>query len=266
METLGGIATRARRIVVKVGTSVLTEVGGDQLSPARVQAIAAQVARVHRARREIIVVTSGAIGAGMRILGYRARPRALPRLQAASAVGQGRLMHLYESAFAEQGFHAAQLLLTREDLQDRRRLNVQAALKTLLTAGVIPVINENDSVSTEEIRVGDNDQLAAHVATLAEAQLLILLSDVNGFRRDPDDPATVMRVVPLTPGVTPRHARRAHGSRRVISTGGMRTKVLAARIAAASGIPTVIANGHAADVLTDIVLAGKNPGTLFMPR
>ncbi len=258
--------TSAKRIVVKVGTSVLTERHGDQLSPDRVQAIADQVAAVHRAGREVIVVTSGAIGAGMRILGYRARPRDLPRLQAASAVGQGRLMHLYESAFAHRGFHAAQLLITKDDLHDRRRLNVKATLTTLLAAGVIPVINENDSVSVEEIRVGDNDQLAAHVAVLAEAQLLILLSDVAGFYTNPDGGGARRGVVRQVRGVTPALARLARGSRKATSTGGMQTKLLAAKLATAHGIPTMVVDGHGAEILTDVVVRGQNPGTIFLPE
>ncbi|OGX41258.1 MAG: glutamate 5-kinase [Omnitrophica WOR_2 bacterium RIFCSPHIGHO2_02_FULL_68_15] len=256
------ILTRAKRIVVKVGTSVLTERGGDQLSPARVHAIAEQVAAVHRAGRQVLVVTSGAIGAGMRILGYRSRPTELSRLQAASAVGQGRLMHLYESAFAEQGCHAAQLLLTKEDLRGRRRLNAKATLKTLLGAGVIPVINENDSVSVEEIRVGDNDQLAAHVAVLADAQLLMILSDVDGFRPDPRDPTTIARVIhAITPAIT----RAAGGSTKATSTGGMQTKLSAARIGMAHQIRTLVVNGHDYDVLTGTLLNGEARGTLFTP-
>lgn len=256
------VLKHAKRIVVKVGTSVLTERGGDQLSPARVHAIAEQVAAVHRAGRELIVVTSGAIGAGMRILGYRHRPKDLPRLQAASAVGQGRLMHLYESAFAERGFHAAQLLLTKEELRDQRRLNVKATLSTLLKAGVIPVINENDSVSTEEIRVGDNDQLAAHVAVLAGAQLLMILSDVNGFRPDPRHPTVVRRTIHR---ITPAIRRAAGGSAKATSTGGMRTKLLAAQIAMGQGIRTLVVNGHDQDVLTSVLLRGATRGTLFTP-
>lgn len=254
------LLTKARRIVVKVGTSVLTERHGDQLSPARVHVLAAQMATIRRARREVIVVTSGAIAAGMRILGYRRRPKDLPRLQAASAVGQGRLMHLYESAFAEQGFHAAQLLLTRDDLQDRRRLNVKATLGTLLAAGVIPVINENDSVSTDEIRVGDNDQLAAHVAVLAQAQLLLILSDVDGFRLDPR-----RRFLRVVRRITAAHRRAAGGSARAMSTGGMATKLLAAQIGMEEGIRTVIVDGHEHDVLTRVLLDGEPCGTLFTP-
>lgn len=250
----------AKRIVVKVGTSVLTERGGDQLSPSRVHAIAEQVAAVRRAGREVLVVTSGAIGAGMRILSYRHRPNELSRLQAASAVGQGRLMHLYESAFAEQGCHAAQLLLTKEDLRGQRRRNVQATLTTLLKAGVIPVINENDSVSTDEIRVGDNDQLAAHVAVLARAHLLMILSDVDGFRLDPRDPLKIERVVRA---ITPAIRRAAGGSTKATSTGGMQTKLLAAQIARREGIGTMLVNGYDHDALTSVLLDGASRGTLF---
>lgn len=252
----------AKRIVVKVGTSVLTERGGDQLSPARVHAIAEQVAKVHRARREIIVVTSGAIAAGMRILGYRARPKVLHNLQAASAVGQGRLMHLYEEAFAKHGFHAAQLLLTRDDLCGQRRLNAKATLTTLLEAGAIPVINENDSVSTDEIRVGDNDQLAAEVAVLADAQLLVILTDVDGFRH-PDTSEVIPRVSRAELD-TVQHL--AKGTDKATSAGGMHTKLLAARLVMNNSISLVVANGSGGSyALTEIVLDGKNPGTVFTP-
>lgn len=252
----------ATRIVVKVGTSVLTERGGDQLSPARVRAIAAQVAQVHRARREVIVVTSGAIAAGMRILGYRARPKVLHNLQAASAVGQGRLMHLYEVAFARHGFHAAQLLLTKDDLRGQRRLNAKATLATLLAAGTIPVINENDSVSTDEIRVGDNDQLAAEVAVLAEAQLLIILTDVDGFH-DPRTSVVIPRVSRVDLDAVQHLAK---GTDKVTSAGGMQTKLLAAQLVMDHHIPLVVANGSGgSEALIEIVLDGRNPGTVFTP-
>lgn len=260
MPLIREVLTGARRIVVKVGTSVLTEPGGDQLSPSRVHAIAEQVAKVHRAGREVIVVSSGAIAAGMQILGYRHRPTALPRLQAASSVGQGRLIHLYESAFAEQGFHAAQLLLTRDDLQGPRRRNVRATLTTLLAAGTIPIINENDSVAVDEIRVGDNDQLSAHVAVLAGAQLLILLSDVNGLRQKKDDPTTLIH---WAPGISPSLRRLADESDKATSTGGMRTKLLAAQIAVSANIVTIITDGRQPQALTDVVLDGQQRGTAF---
>lgn len=264
MSHPGNFLTSAKRIIVKVGTSVLTERGGDQLSPARVHEMAEQVANVHRAGREVIVVTSGAIGAGMRILGYVHRPKNLARLQAASAVGQGRLMQLYESAFAERGFHAAQLLLTKEDFLGQRRRNAKATLDTLVTAGVIPVINENDSVSTDEIRVGDNDQLAAHVAVLAEAQLLMILSDVDGFLFRPGLKHSA-RVEPVIHKITPAIRRAAGGSATATSTGGMQTKLLAAQIAMEKNIRTVITNGHCHDVLTSALLNGEGRGTLLTP-
>jgi len=249
----------AKRIVVKVGTSVLTERGGDQLSPARVATIAKQVGRIHRAHREIIVVTSGAIAAGMHVLRYKTRPRALQHLQAASAVGQWRLMALYEQAFKRQGFHAAQLLLTKNDLEDRRKLNVKATLDTLLNAGIIPVINENDSVSTEEIRVGDNDQLAAHVAVLAGAQLLIILTD-DALRNDK------WEIVPQVSRADIRLAKSwAKDTNKATSAGGMQTKLLAAELATAQGIQLVIANAGGSYTLTQVVLEGKNPGTVFTP-
>ncbi len=249
----------AKRIVVKVGTSVLTERGGDQLSPARVEAIAKQIGRIHRASREVIVVTSGAIAAGMHVLGYKARPKDLHNLQAASAVGQWRLMALYEQAFKRHGFHAAQLLLTKDDLEDRRKLNVKATLDTLLHAGIIPVINENDSVSTEEIRVGDNDRLAAYVAALADAQAIVIWTD-DGFRNDQ------WEIVPhVSRADLPLAKSWAKGTNKATSAGGMQTKVEAADFATARGIQLVIANAGGSYTLSQIVLDGKNPGTVFTP-
>lgn len=249
----------AKRIVVKFGTSVLTEPGGDQLSPALVEAFAKEVGKIHREHREVIVVTSGAIAAGMQVLGYEARPKDLHNLQAASAVGQWRLMALYEQAFTRQGFHAAQLLLTKEDLKEQRRLNVKATLDTLLKAGVIPVINENDSVSTDEIRVGDNDQLAAHVAILADAQSIIIWTD-DGFRNDK------WEIVPQVSRADLDLAKTwAKDTNKATSAGGMQTKLQAADLATAQGIHLVIANAGGSYTLTQVVLEGKNPGTVFTP-
>ena len=250
----------AKRIVVKVGTSVLTEPGKDRLSPARVRDIAQRVGEVHRAGREVIVVTSGAIAAGMDVLGYRARPKDLHQLQAASAVGQWRLMSLYEQAFGQQNFHAAQMLLTNDDLKHRRQ-NIKATLNTLLERRVIPVINENDSVSTEEIRVGDNDQLAAHVAVLAGADLLIILTDVNGLRND------AAQVVQQVSRAELNKAKQwARGTDKATSAGGMRTKLLAAELVTDKNIRLAMADGSSGGyVLTQIALEGKNPGTLFTP-
>lgn len=253
--------TSAKRLVVKVGTSVLTPPGGAQLSQQRVHDIAKQVGDIHRQGREIIVVTSGAIAAGMRVLGYTARPTQLDQLQAASAIGQWRLMALYEKAFSEQGFHAAQILLTRDDFQDQRRRNVKATLDTLLRAGVIPVINENDSVSTEEIRVGDNDQLAAQVAMLAGAPLLIILTDVDGLRR----PGTTVPIAEVTRAELDEVERWAKDTDKATSAGGMRTKVLAARLAMEHEITLVVANGGGGPTLTKIALEGQPLGTVFNP-
>ncbi len=261
-QNVAQMIQKASRVVIKVGTSVLTDAKSKKLSYVKVQAIAKQVAQIHKANRQVLVVSSGAIGAGMRSLGYKSRPHDLSKLQAASAVGQGKLMHLYESAFSHQGFHAAQILLTRDDLHDRRRyLNAKATLSTLLSAGVIPVVNENDTISTEEIRVGDNDQLAGLVAALAEADLLILLSDVDGFCRG----GRGTELIPVVTKVTAELERLAKGSGKATSTGGMKTKLQAAKASMASGIPMLMANGHKANVLSDAVLKGKWRGTLFLP-
>ena len=172
----------ARRIVVKVGTRLLTDIPGTEKRD-RVTALVSELARLRDCGYEVLLVTSGAIGAGMVVLGTDRRPTSLPRLQAHAAVGQSRLMYLYESACTSHGFHCAQILLTSEDLFDRERhLNVVCCLEALLSEGVLPVVNENDSVSVEEIKFGDNDILAAYTAAMLRAELTVLLTTVEGFR------------------------------------------------------------------------------------
>ena len=250
-----------RRVVVKIGTSVLAGEGKAVVSRHAVESVAAEAAALRRAGIEVILVTSGAIGAGMGVLGFKSRPRRdLAKLQAAAAAGQGRLMQWYSGALEREGYHAAQLLLTREDLEDPRRYrNVKATLTTLLKAKAIPIINENDTVSTEEIRYGDNDLLSAHVALLTRADLLAILSDVDRFR-GPDGPQT------LVTRITPEMERAAGGAGRVVSSGGMRTKLEAARLVMAGGIPMVFMNGRRPGSLAGTILKKELRGTWFVPR
>lgn len=249
-----------KRLVVKVGTSVLTDSHGIRVTSDRVEAIAAEAAELWKAGKEVVVVTSGAIGVGMGILGLKKRPTELEILQAAAAIGQGRLLQWYSTYLEREGFHVGQILLTRDDLENRRRyLNAKATLRTLLNAGVVPIINENDTISVEEIRYGDNDVLSAHVAALVDADLLVVLSDVEGLR-GPEG------LQPLITEITPELESLAKGSTKATSTGGMRTKLEAAKIAMAGGIPMLLTNGRSPKPLRRAILEKEFAGTLFLPR
>jgi glutamate 5-kinase len=252
--------TRASRLVIKVGSSLVTN-DGRGLDHSAVARWAAEIAQLTLAGKSIILVSSGAIAEGMQRLGWPTRPRAIHDLQAAAAVGQMGLVQAYETAFAKYGLHTAQVLLTHEDLADRRRyLNARTTLTTLLALRVIPVINENDTVTTDEIRFGDNDTLGALVTNLVEADVLVLLTDQKGlFTADPRrDPAATL--VATAAAGDPELERMAGGAGSALGRGGMLTKVLAARRAARSGATTIIACGREPDVLARLN-AGERIGT-----
>ena len=258
------IMKNVKRLVLKIGSRVLT--GEDrELDLGVIAGIAEQVATARAEGREVILVTSGAVAAGRGVLGLADRPRTIPEKQAAAAVGQTRLMRAYEDAFDRQGLTCAQLLLTHADLADRTRfLNARATIETLLACGAVPVINENDTVAVEEIKFGDNDNLSALVTNLADAQLLVILTDIDGFydadpRENPD-----ARLVPLVRVITREVERAAGGSGSAIGTGGMATKIAAAKKAGKSGAATLMANGKTPASLT-LALAGEEVGTLFLP-
>jgi len=250
------------RLVIKVGSSLVTNEGRgiDHTAVAR---WAAEIARLTLAGKSIILVSSGAIAEGMQRLGWSTRPRAIHDLQAAAAVGQMGLVQAYETAFAQYGLHTAQVLLTHEDLADRRRyLNARTTLTTLLGLRVIPVINENDTVTTDEIRFGDNDTLGALVTNLVEADVLVLLTDQQGlFTADPRRDPTATLVETAVAG-DPDLERMAGGVGSTIGRGGMLTKIIAAKRAARSGAATIIACGREPDVLTRL-FAGEPLGTLL---
>ncbi len=254
------LAKKAKRWVVKVGTSALTDEQQLVVSKHCVESIASEIVGLWHSKREVILVTSGAIGIGMGVLGLKTRPTDLAKLQAAAATGQGKLMQWYTGRMEEAGGrHAAQVLLTRGDLEDRqRRLNVKATLETLLAAGIVPIINENDTVSTEEIRYGDNDLLSAHVATLVEADLLLILTDVDQMA-GPTDPLSVVREI------TPELERAARGTNKPSSTGGMRSKLEAAKIVMAHRIPMAVMNGRGRLNLFELVQGVERKGTWFIP-
>jgi len=251
---------QARRIVVKVGSRVLVGHSG-RPNPRRIAALADAAASIRAGGRELVLVSSGAIAAGMEELGWRRRPKRLPDLQMAAAVGQLRLMALYARHFRHHGCQIAQVLLTHDALNVRERhLNARTTLINLLRHRIVPIINENDAVSVEEIRFGDNDLLAALVAMLVDADLLILLTTVDGLRAPAGDGRT--RRVPWLPSVTPRELTLVFGCRNELSTGGMASKLQSAHNVARAGIPVVIADGRRPDVLVR-VLAGEDVGTLI---
>lgn len=253
----------ARRFVVKVGSSLVTN-RGEGLDVAAIARWAQQIAKLRAQGKEIVLVSSGAIAEGMQRLGWKARPRRMHQLQAAAAVGQMGLIQVYETCFREHGLHTAQVLLTHADLADRQRyLNARSTLLTLLELGVIPVINENDTVVTDEIRFGDNDTLGALVTNLIEADYLIILTDQAGlYTADPrlDPAATVIRSAKAGDAALEEVAGGAGSS---VARGGMITKVIAAKRAARSGASTIIASGHEADVLLRLARA-EHIGTLLV--
>lgn len=253
---------RYKRIVIKIGTSVITT-EDNRLDRNRIKGIAAQAAELLDGGVEVIIVTSGAIGAGMGILKKGVRPQSLPELQACAAVGQSRLMKLYEEFFRKKGYAAAQMLVTQEDLTDRKRyLNVKNTLWTLLKQRVVPVINENDTVSTDEIRFGDNDRLSSLVANLAEADLLVMLTSVEGLCALDREGKRGIRCISVVEKITKEIEGFAVAQKSRLGVGGMVTKLQAAKIATSSGIPCVIANGAKKGVILKIINREKE-GTFF---
>lgn len=257
------------RIVVKVGTSTLAHVGG-RLNIRRVELLCKVLSDLKNAGYEVVLVSSGAIGMGVGKLGLDGRPGDMPGKQAAAAVGQCELMYTYDKMFSEYGHIVAQILLTADDIQDKRRSkNVHDTLLRLLQWGALPVINENDAVATDEIgiqtTIGENDTLSAIVARLLEADALVLLSDIDGlYTADPrTNPDAVL--IPVVERITPEILSLAGGSGSSLGTGGMATKLKAAQIATEAGIDMIIANGEAPEALYDL-FDGKQVGTRFIGK
>lgn len=250
----------SRRVVVKIGSRVLVQRNG-RLDSRRMTELVAGIASLRREGRDVIVVSSGAIACGLQTLGMKKKPADLPTLQMAAAVGQSRLMAAYDQLFTRRKCRIGQVLLTHDDLQHRRRhLNARNTMLKLLEHGVIPVINENDVVSVDEIKFGDNDALASRSAMLVQADLLVLLTTVNGFHA-PDAKGRSRRVDFLT-DVNAETLSHAKGKGSDLSTGGMASKLTTAAEAARMGTTVVIANGRQADILRKIA-AGVNVGTLI---
>ena len=252
---------KTKRCVVKLGSALLTNAGAG-LDTQAIAGWVAQMAAVRNRGIELVLVTSGAVAVGMQRMSVTTRPHALFELQAMAAIGQMGLVQHYESAFQRHGLHTAQVLLTHDDLANRRRyLNARSTFRSLLDLGVIPVVNENDTVATDEIRFGDNDTLAALVANLVEADLLIILTDQKGlFERDPRNDSTAALVAESEAG--DKKLLEMAGGSGTLGRGGMRSKLMAAEKAARSGAATVIASGREPDVLTRL-LAGEPIGTLL---
>jgi glutamate 5-kinase len=253
-----------KRFVIKIGSNILShELGG--LDSGAIMSIARHISKVLSPGNEVVIVSSGAVAAGLEKLGLKSRPRDIVLKQAAAAIGQSSLMWSYEKAFREHKHKVAQVLLSREDFSDRKRyINVKNTIRTLLSYGIIPVINENDTVTTDEIKFGDNDNLAALVAILAEAERLIILSDVDGlYSQDPRmNPSAA--IIPCVEVITPEIENIAGGAGSAVGTGGMYSKILAAKKATSHGIAVSIISGRRPELLAAI-MEGTESGTYFKP-
>lgn len=257
-----GMANNIRRIVVKVGTSTLIHASGKP-NLRRINELVECLVDLSHNGIECILVSSGAIGIGMSHLRLNHRGKTLSEKQALAAVGQGLLMHLYERKFSEFGATAAQILLTRDDLADRQRfLNARNTIHELLKLDVVPVINENDTVSVDEIRFGDNDSLAALVSILIDADLVVLFTDVDGLYTDNPVINPLAEKIHRVPTITEELEQIAGSAGSYVGTGGMKTKIEAAKIATSAGVPLIIASGDQPQLIYDIV-EGKEVGTYF---
>jgi glutamate 5-kinase len=253
-----------RRVVIKIGSRVLTDAGG-ALDMAIIGRICGEIAALRRHGLQVVIVSSGAIAAGRSELGLADKPRTIPHKQAAAAVGQTRLMRAYEMALAPHTLKTAQVLLTSEDLGSRQRfLNARATLDALLGFGIIPIINENDTVVVDEIKFGDNDNLSALVTNVVEAHLLLILTDIEGFYSADPNCHPDAKMIPLIRVITREVERAAGGSGSKVGTGGMATKVAAAKKAGKNGVATIMVSGKQSGNIT-LALQGEEVGTLFLP-
>ncbi|MDU0459803.1 MAG: glutamate 5-kinase [Geobacteraceae bacterium] len=253
-----------KRVVIKIGSRVLTD-SDASLDMTVICRISRDISELRKLGIQVVVVSSGAIAAGRSELGLTEKPRTIPHKQAAAAVGQSLLMRAYEGAMAPYGLKVAQLLLTHEDLGSRQRfLNARATIDALLGFGIIPVINENDTVVVDEIKFGDNDNLSALVTNVAEAQLLLILTDIEGFySSDPNHDPTA-RLIPLVKVITREIERAAGCSGSSVGTGGMATKVAAAKKAGKNGVATIMLSGKREGIIL-AAMRGEEVGTLFLP-
>ena len=256
----------ARRIVIKVGTSTLAHSESGKLNLYRIEHLIREIADLHNAGKEIIFVTSGAIAAGIGKMNLKAKPETIPENQALAAIGQGVLMHIYEKFFAEYGQTIGQILLTKENASDEHaRENSRNSLKTILEMGAIPVVNENDAVAVDEIKIGDNDNLSAIVAAMMSAEVLIILSDIDGLYTSNPQKDKSARLIDEVPEINSEIERIAGGAGTKLGTGGMFTKIQAAKVATAGGVTMLIINGSVNGNLRR-ALNGENVGTIFPRR
>ena len=259
------ILSKVKKIVVKIGTGVLTTDDG-YLDKTQIKGLAEQVSGLKRMGYDVAVVSSGAIGSGMGELGIVKRPSTLPELQAVAAIGQSKLISMYDECFKTYGYHAAQILLTREDFEDRQRyLNTCNTIHTLFQLNSIPVINENDTISVDEIRFGDNDALSALVTNLLNAELLIILSSVDGLYDKCPTAKGKASVIPLVENVSDEVRGLAFNLKTQRGVGGMQTKLDAVSTVTNAGESVIIANGRTSGILKRVV-EGDNVGTLFLPK
>jgi len=262
-EERSRILKGAKRILVKIGSGVLT--GTDGLDLEIIEQLVDEISAYSKKGFHFVIVSSGAIASGTNRMGFKEKLKSLPQKQAAAAVGQGRLMRVYSQAFGRHNLITAQILLTMSDLTDRQRfLNVRNTLSTLMEWGVIPIINENDTVSVDEIKFGDNDNLAAMMANITDASLLVNLTNTEGlYDRDPRG-SQASRLIPLVREITAQIEEAASSEADTVGMGGMRSKVIAAKKVTAFGIPYIIAHGKKAGIVGEI-LSGQETGTLFLP-
>jgi len=259
------ILRRVRRVVIKIGSQILSSPEG--IEESRLRALVRELAALHDQKKEIVVVSSGAVAAGMTRLGRKERPKSIPEKQALAAVGQIKLMALYERHFSKFDKSVAQVLLTHADLANRQRyINAKHTFQTLLELSIVPIVNENDTVAVEEMKFGDNDHLSALVATLLGADLLVILSDVEGvYDRDPrvfND----ARLIPLIDDIKKAKGAINGMSQSALGTGGIATKVTAGEEAAAAGIPTIISSGLGARAVERVFAIEEQVGTLILPE
>lgn len=259
------IIKSAKKVIIKLGTTVLVN-SENKLNSSAFRNFAEEIAELKSSGRTVTIVSSGAIAGGVTLLGLKSYPKTVEEKQAVAAVGQSYLMRFYEEAFVHHNIKIAQVLLTHDDFFDRKRyVNAKRTLTKLFDMGVIPIVNENDTVSTEEIRIGDNDTLSAKLTGVVDADLLIILSDIDGlYDRDPKTHKTA-RFIPVVEKIDEGWFRFATGSRNVLSVGGMKTKIESAIIACSYGASVIIANGREKNVIRRI-FAGEEIGTIFKPR
>ncbi|HOF05747.1 MAG TPA: glutamate 5-kinase [Syntrophales bacterium] len=252
-----------RKVLIKIGSAVLT--GDNGLDLHIIEQLVEEIVDLKKRGYHIVIVTSGAIASGKHRMGLTGPLKSMPQKQAAAAIGQGRLMRVYSNAFGKYGIYVAQILLTMSDLTDRKRfLNIRNTLTTLMDWGVIPIINENDTVAVDEIKFGDNDHLAAMMANITETHLLINLTNTEGLYDHNPNRSKKAKVIPLVREISEVIEQAATDETSDVGSGGMRSKVLAAKKVTAFGIPYIIAPGKEAGILRDL-FAGKDRGTLFLP-